>query len=545
MDHNLITNLETCLPSLMDVLNGNLNLLYYSHLPTIIISLFLGFFVLFKSREKLLSRVFFFLSLVFALWSILDLYTWLSFDTRIIMFTWSLTGLVEVLFFVLSFYFLYVFFEKKDVLFRYKLLGVIILLPLIIMIPLKLNLLGFNSDGCYALENNYSLYYKYFIEIILSIIIVIFSLIKIRQQVDKNLRKQLVFLFWGIMLFLFSFFSAVFLSGYLVDAGWGVKGYSVEIYGLFGTIIFMAFLAYLIVKFKAFNIKLIGAQALVWSLIIIIGSQFAFIQNPTNKILTTITLIISGVVGLMIVRGVKKEIFLREKLEVANAGQANLIHLMNHQIKGYLTISKNVLAELLTDDYGKVPEEAKEIITKGLESSNRGVRYVTDILKGASAESGTLTYNMQKIDFKEIVLTTIESRKEIIENKKLKLEVDIADGDYNMTGDRSQLGEAVRNLIENSVYYTIAGGIAIHLKHKAGKILFSVKDTGVGIKHEDRSKIFKAGGVGSDSIKINVNSSGYGLAFVKGVVEKHNGKAWFESAGAGHGSTFFVELPVE
>jgi len=67
----------------------------------------------------------------------------------------------------------------------------------------------------------------------------------------------------------------------------------------------------------------------------------------------------------------------------------------------------------------------------------------------------------------------------------------------------------------------------------------------VGVKEEDKSKLFKAGGVGSDSIKINTNSSGYGLAFVKGVIENHKGKVWFESEGAGKGATFFIELPVK
>ena len=234
-----------------------------------------------------------------------------------------------------------------------------------------------------------------------------------------------------------------------------------------------------------------------------------------------------------------------KKLIEANAGQTNLIHIMNHQIKGYLSVNKNIFAELLTDDYGKIPEEAKDIITKGLESSDKGQRYVTDILKGASAENGTLPYDMKSVDFKEVFLNAIENQKKTIEDKKLKLNVDVSDGDYNMIGDSTQLGESVRNLIENSVHYTVFGGIFIHLKRKADKIIFSIKDTGVGVRAEDKLRLFRAGAVGSESRKINVNSSGYGLAFVKGVVEKHNGRVGFESAGYNKGSTFFIELPVK
>jgi len=76
-------------------------------------------------------------------------------------------------------------------------------------------------------------------------------------------------------------------------------------------------------------------------------------------------------------------------------------------------------------------------------------------------------------------------------------------------------------------------------------IVFKVKDTGVGIKDEDKPNIFKEGGMGKDSRKLNVHSSGYGLFAAKKVTEAHGGKIWFESEGvAGKGSIFYVELSV-
>jgi signal transduction histidine kinase len=65
----------------------------------------------------------------------------------------------------------------------------------------------------------------------------------------------------------------------------------------------------------------------------------------------------------------------------------------------------------------------------------------------------------------------------------------------------------------------------------------------VGISDEDKPKLFKSGGRGTDSLKININSTGYGLAFVKGVVEAHKGRVWAESEGPGKGSVFYMELP--
>jgi signal transduction histidine kinase len=219
---------------------------------------------------------------------------------------------------------------------------------------------------------------------------------------------------------------------------------------------------------------------------------------------------------------------------------------MNHQVKGRFGNAKNIFAELLTDDYGEMPKEARVLLEKGLEETNMGVDYVQSILHGASAENGTLPYEMTKINFKDLVETVFAKQKVYAENKGLKISMEIKDSDdnekYEMTGDTRQLGEAVKNLIDNSTNYTEEGSINITV-YSDDKIHFVIKDTGVGLSDEDKPKLFKSGGRGVESLKINVNSTGYGLAFVKGVVEAHKGKVWAESDGCGKGSTFYMELP--
>jgi signal transduction histidine kinase len=71
-----------------------------------------------------------------------------------------------------------------------------------------------------------------------------------------------------------------------------------------------------------------------------------------------------------------------------------------------------------------------------------------------------------------------------------------------------------------------------------------VKDSGIGITPEDKKNLFTEGGRGKDAVRVNVDSTGYGLYSVKLIVDAHNGKAWGESEGVGKGSTFFVELPL-
>ena len=249
--------------------------------------------------------------------------------------------------------------------------------------------------------------------------------------------------------------------------------------------------------------------------------------------------------NLEVVRLYKQVEDLNRELEIANEGQANLLHIINHQIKGYLAKARNIFSELLSEpSYGPVYLAAQPMLEEGFNSLTEGVDFVTDFLIASNIEKGTFVYNMQSVDLKKLVTEVIEKEIEAAKEKGLSLDLRVADGGYNIKGDASQLGQAVKNLIDNSIRYTPKGGLTINLSRVDNKILLAVKDTGVGISNDLKPKLFTKGGRGKDSLKVNVNSTGFGLSFVKGVVEAHQGRVWADSTGPDQGSTFYVELPV-
>ena len=258
--------------------------------------------------------------------------------------------------------------------------------------------------------------------------------------------------------------------------------------------------------------------------------------------------------NLEVVRLYKQVEKLNQELEGANEGQANLIHIINHQIKGYLAKARDIFSELLTEpEYGPIPEPAKPMLEEGFKSLTEGVGFVADFLDAANIEKGSYAYNMEPVNFKALVLEVAEEQKKMAKERGLSFEINTAEGDYNCKGDKAQLGQAVKNLIDNSIHYTPRGTINLQLTRLPNrdgqatdnkKILLVVKDTGVGISDELKPKLFTNGGRDKDSLKVNVNSTGFGLSFVRGVVEAHKGRVWAESAGVNKGSTFYMELPV-
>jgi signal transduction histidine kinase len=211
-------------------------------------------------------------------------------------------------------------------------------------------------------------------------------------------------------------------------------------------------------------------------------------------------------------------------------------------VKGSFTRSKYIFAGILDGTFGDINEEVKKRAEQGLESDNMGIETVDLVLNAANMEKGLIKYEMKPVDLKELVEKSISDKKVSVEAKGLKLETEIDNDTYNVLGDAIWLKEVSNNLIENAIKYTRDGKITVGLTKKNKKVLFYVKDTGVGVTEDDKKNLFTEGGRGKDSVKVNVDSTGYGLFSVRLIVEAHKGKVWMEPNKEGNGSIFFVEL---
>jgi signal transduction histidine kinase len=166
-----------------------------------------------------------------------------------------------------------------------------------------------------------------------------------------------------------------------------------------------------------------------------------------------------------------------------------------------------------------------------------------DILDASNLKKGTVAFKKDRFDLRAAVQTCVQDLSGSAAGKDLSIEFDPLPGDYMIAGDEEKLKQHVlRNLIDNAIRYTLKGSIHVSLSRDSDRIVFSVKDSGVGITPEDMARLFTEGGHGKDSIKINVHSTGYGLFIAKQVVEAHGGTISAHSDGAGTGSTFIVEL---
>ncbi len=526
-------------------------ILYYAQIPATLIALLMGFYIFWNGKHLLLNRLLFSISVLFSLWTITTLIAWTNIHSDFIMFIWSFFSLILGLISIFCTYFIYVFLEKKSVSARIKTIFLILLAPLLFFAATPFNLRGFNLTNCDAFDFESTVFKTYGTSLgLLAMVWILVLLIRKYRIANADFKKQIVLMGIGIELFLFSFFGMEFLATYLTKIGL-LPDSQLELYGLFGMVIFMIYIIILIVKFGAFNIKLLATQALVWGLVALIGSEFFFAKSRTTQALIGITFAASLVVGYYLIKSVKKEIEQKEimlklniELKQSIKQRESLVHLITHKVKGSFTRTKFLFAGMLDGTFGEISPEIKKRAKQGFDFDEGGIKTVDLVLNVSNMQNGLIKYNMKNLDFKELVEQTISEKRIPIEEKGLKLEAEVKPENYSMVGDPIWLKEVVNNLIENSFKYTKEGKITVGLEKKDNKILFSVKDTGVGITEEDKQNLFKEGGRGAKSVEINVDSTGYGLFTVKLIVEAHKGKVWVDSEGEGKGSQFYVELPT-
>ncbi|MEO8637825.1 MAG: HAMP domain-containing sensor histidine kinase [Candidatus Taylorbacteria bacterium] len=517
-------------------------LLFYAYLPVIVISLFLGFYILLKDNYSLQSKLFFGISISFSLWVLNIIVQWVGVYGQIVHFSWQISAILEIFIPIFVVYFIYVFVEKRDASYSLKYFFSLVIVAVTFLTPYSFNMQSFDLANC---ESNVGplLYGVYGFEILSIFWIIMIGIKGLRgsfaKNEDKDFKGQILFLISGASIFL-GLFAASNIFGEVTQI------YQMNLVGPLGMVLFLAFLSYLIVKFKTFHIKLLATQVFVFSLCALLFALIFINEISISHIVVGVTLFMAIILSVFLVRSVQKEVEQREKIEKLNEQLEGLVHFISHEIKGYLSKSASVFAGIIDEDFGPISPELKNASDIALKANRAGVETIMTILNSANVKKGTMTFTMAPFDIKASVLAQVEEMKPTAEARGLKLDVHIENADYLITGDKEQLEKhVIRNLIDNSVRYTMKGSVTVSLKRLNDKILFTVKDTGIGITLEDKGRLFTEGGRGIESVKVNVASTGYGLFFAKGIVEKHGGRIWAESEGADKGATFFVELPIK
>jgi CheY-like chemotaxis protein len=181
-----------------------------------------------------------------------------------------------------------------------------------------------------------------------------------------------------------------------------------------------------------------------------------------------------------------------------------------------------------------------------LETIDRNARSQTqlidDLLDVSRIISGKLHVQMELVNFENLVRLAYDAIEPTALAKKLKFNLAVEPGAYDVTGDPGRLQQVVWNLLNNAVKFTPAEGTVNVLLHSDDRVRLTVSDSGCGVGAGILPFIFDRFRQAEGSVTRRYGGLGLGLAIVKHLVELHGGAVSAESAGEGKGATFFLEL---
>ncbi len=242
----------------------------------------------------------------------------------------------------------------------------------------------------------------------------------------------------------------------------------------------------------------------------------------------------------------------RDEAREANRAKSDFLATMSHEIRtplnGVIAMADHLLEKSLPDEQ----REPLEIIAK---SSEHLLRVINDVLDFSKLEARKLEFENRPFDIAALIGHVVEMFAVQAEDKGLKLDVRLSpDMPSFVAGDAARLRQILLNLVSNAIKFTAHGHVCVEAScHEESlalgkgapqmRLVLAVRDSGVGMSEEAKSKLFTQFWQADSSISRRYGGTGLGLAISRRMAEQMGGDIQVASA-PGVGSAFTVSVPV-
>ena len=228
-----------------------------------------------------------------------------------------------------------------------------------------------------------------------------------------------------------------------------------------------------------------------------------------------------------------------------NEQHDTFINAMTHELKTPIASIRLYLETLQRRELE--PEKRKQFYGIMLADSDRLLQTIEQVLRAGRVGRSSRFYHRTEIDLGELVEECVDLARTRSHLPPECVTISAKPGKpLMMLGDPDELKGAVMNLLDNAIKSS-GDRIEINVKVErkdAKNAVIEVSDHGIGIPSQELKHVFKRFYRVPGTVTIRVKGTGLGLFIVRSVIEKHGGKVFVESEGAGKGSTFRLQLPV-
>ena len=259
---------------------------------------------------------------------------------------------------------------------------------------------------------------------------------------------------------------------------------------------------------------------------------------------TGLLLVLGIIVSALIVAGVAlNTIFLIREIR-RNEQHDAFLNAVTHELKTPVASMKLYLQTLQSRE---IPESKRQDFYRIMVAdSDRLLGTIEQVLRAARTAS-TKPVVTAPVDLRSLVRECVDiaRTRHHLPEEGIGF-VDTVRSSARVLGDTEELKAAIFNLVDNAVKYSGQNIRVQVVLADSGRshLAIRVQDEGVGLPPSELKRVFKRFYRVPSSMALRVKGTGLGLFIVRTVAERHGGRAWAESDGPGHGSTFTLELPA-
>jgi len=223
--------------------------------------------------------------------------------------------------------------------------------------------------------------------------------------------------------------------------------------------------------------------------------------------------------------------------------KSDFISTAAHQLRTPLTGIRWALEALEREP---LTEEQKALVASAVEKSRQLVAVVGTLLDISSIESGKYKYEFAPVALVSLAEEVVRDFAALAGKSQVSLTFEKSDeAGAVVRADRERIRWVLNNLVENAIRYTPAGGaVRVTTETAPGRAYIRVRDTGIGIKPEDRGNIFERFYRAPNAIAKENGGNGLGLYIARTIATDHGGDLNFEANEAGLGTVFTLSLPL-
>lgn len=232
------------------------------------------------------------------------------------------------------------------------------------------------------------------------------------------------------------------------------------------------------------------------------------------------------------------------QLQRLDEAKDEFISMASHQLRTPLTSVKGYISMVVEGDAGTINEQQKHLLNEAFLSSERMVRLIGEFLNVSRLQTGKFMIEKHPTDLVQVVKQEIEGLKPSAQSRGLALTFVPPKKFPLLNIDENKLRQVIMNFSDNAIYYSKEKTrITLGLKMDGPDVVFTVKDTGIGVPMSEQASLFNKFFRATNARQQRPDGTGVGLFLAKKVIDAHHGTIIFESK-EGRGSTFGFRLPL-